>query len=254
MSGEHMANRKETNGSNLPKTVRDLKPAPYNEESRVMSEIAGAALTTSMDEFGDISGIVFNLRTGRLVSGHRRKERLPQDAEITDYVERQDNAGTVGYGRIHAEGRYWLVRFVDWQEAKEKAANIAANNRHISADYVAGPATDILEELKALCPDIFDQTLMYKIGDELSSHKSAAEAVQDVGALPEYDLTPLPYESYNYVVVLFRNDIDWTSARDHFELKPVKEGPVKNGKVGLGRVIDGANYLAKIRGKLAGKK
>ena len=56
------------------KTMNDLKPAPYNP--RKISDMAGEKLWRSLSEFGDISGITWNERTGHLVTGHQRVERL----------------------------------------------------------------------------------------------------------------------------------------------------------------------------------
>jgi len=56
-------------------------------------------------------------------------------------------------------------------------------------------------------------------------------------------------ESHNYVVLLFDNDIDWLSAQTHFELKSVYSKR-QNGKPwskGIGRVINGADYLKKLK-------
>ena len=41
-----------------------------------MSDKARAGLGSAIERFGDISGITFNVRTGRLVCGHQRVERL----------------------------------------------------------------------------------------------------------------------------------------------------------------------------------
>ena len=56
-------------------------------------------------------------------------------------------------------------------------------------------------------------------------------------------------ESHNYVVLLFDNDVDWLSAQTHFELKSVTSKR-QNGKpwsTGIGRVINGAEYLNSIK-------
>tara|TARA_R110000765_G_scaffold359779_1_gene450100 strand:- start:536 stop:1123 length:588 start_codon:yes stop_codon:yes gene_type:complete len=56
-------------------------------------------------------------------------------------------------------------------------------------------------------------------------------------------------ESNNYIVLTFDNDIDWLSAQTHFKLKSVYSKR-QNGKTwskGIGRVINGANYLDDIK-------
>lgn len=56
-------------------------------------------------------------------------------------------------------------------------------------------------------------------------------------------------ESHNYVVLLFDNDIDWLSAQTHFDLKSVhsKRANGKPWSKGIGRVLNGAEYLKSIK-------
>tara|TARA_R110000824_G_scaffold15839_1_gene66456 strand:+ start:5492 stop:6136 length:645 start_codon:yes stop_codon:yes gene_type:complete len=56
-------------------------------------------------------------------------------------------------------------------------------------------------------------------------------------------------ESHNYVVLLFDNDIDWLSAQTHFNLKSVysKRANGKPWSKGIGRVVNGADYLKSIK-------
>ncbi len=55
-------------------------------------------------------------------------------------------------------------------------------------------------------------------------------------------------ESRNYVVLYFDNDVDWLSAKTHFNLKSVysKRCNGKPWSKGIGRVVDGARYLRRI--------
>lgn len=56
-------------------------------------------------------------------------------------------------------------------------------------------------------------------------------------------------EANNYVVLLFRSEVDWLSAQTHFGLKSVHSQRA-NGKPwskGIGRVINGAEYLKSIK-------
>ena len=56
-------------------------------------------------------------------------------------------------------------------------------------------------------------------------------------------------EANNYVVLLFNSEVDWLSAQTHFGLKSVHSQRA-NGKPwskGIGRVINGAEYLKSIK-------
>ena len=53
------------------KTIADLQPHPRNP--REISEAALAGLGASIEDFGDLAGIVWNKRNGKLVCGHQRE-------------------------------------------------------------------------------------------------------------------------------------------------------------------------------------
>lgn len=54
--------------------ISDLRPASYNP--RTIEDDAAAGLAQSLERFGDLSGIVWNQRTGHLVAGHQRVNQL----------------------------------------------------------------------------------------------------------------------------------------------------------------------------------
>ena len=76
---------------------------------------------------------------------------------------------------------------------------------------------------------------------------------EDVGAelerdVPEIEFSEFLNESNNYVVLFFDNDMDWLQAQTHFDLKTVSSKR-QNGKEwskGIGRVLNGVNYLNNI--------
>lgn len=129
------------------RTVRDLEPAPYNP--RRITDEKLAALGRSMARFGDLSGIVFNRRTGRVVGGHQRLKHLPPDAAvtITERLDRPNKQGTVALGYVDWQGERWTYREVDWSEEDEKAANIAANKH--GGEWDIPKLEDLLAELDA---------------------------------------------------------------------------------------------------------
>lgn len=55
-------------------TVASIKPANYNP--RTITKPALEALGHAMREFGDLGGVVLNVRTGNLVGGHQRVKHL----------------------------------------------------------------------------------------------------------------------------------------------------------------------------------
>lgn len=111
--------------------VKDFKGADYNP--RYITETRLRKLAKSMQSFGDLSGVVFNARTNRLISGHQRLKTI--DGHKTRIITKPhtDSHGTVEVGHIEAMTPKGLIkiplRIVDWSNNKvEKAANLAANS------------------------------------------------------------------------------------------------------------------------------
>jgi hypothetical protein len=105
-------------------SVRELKPAPYNP--RKITKDRQNMLQKSLETFGDLSGIVFNIRTGHLVGGHQRVKLMERRYPIEKQPS-SDSTGTVAIGYIRTPYGQVPYREVDWEEDREKAANIAAN-------------------------------------------------------------------------------------------------------------------------------
>lgn len=124
------------------KTIRDLKPAPYNPRTIRKDELE--ALGKSLREFGDLSGIVVNGATGNIVGGHQRMKHLDPAWEIKASAH-QDSTGTVAAGHIETPWGRMVYREVWWGAAKEKAANLAANKHGGHFDIPA--VKEILAEL-----------------------------------------------------------------------------------------------------------
>lgn len=66
-----------------------------------------------------------------------------------------------------------------------------------------------------------------------------------MGDKPEVEFTKELMEENNYIVLVFDNEMDWKSAENVFELKPVQALDSKEGykKAGVGRVISGKKIL-----------
>jgi hypothetical protein len=105
------------NGEPFP-DLHDLQPWDHNP--RKMPPGHMPALQRSMSEHGDISGITFNRTTKRLVCGHQRVLGLRQ--QHGDALRMVDGA------IVTPTGERFPVRVVDWDEAKERTANVAANS------------------------------------------------------------------------------------------------------------------------------
>lgn len=118
--------------SKIPKQVADLKGANYNPRYITAKQLA--ALKKSIEEFGDLSGVVFNRSTGVLVSGHQRIKSIKgKPSKIVKTAVKKDRQGTVALGTIEVtEVDKTITRIpyreVEWDDKlQEMAANVAAN-------------------------------------------------------------------------------------------------------------------------------
>jgi hypothetical protein len=126
-----------------PETIADLKPAPFNP--RRISDAALKGLGKSVEEFGDLSGLVWSKRNQYLICGHQRLAALK--ILYGDALKLQDGAV------ITPAGERFAIRVVDWDNAHEKAANVAANNPHIAGEFTSD-LSGILDDLQIELPDL----------------------------------------------------------------------------------------------------
>lgn len=113
--------------------INDLKEAKYNP--RIVDKDTLDTLRTSMKEFGYIQPIIWNEKTGNVVSGHQRLKILKETAKDGDTVE---------------------VVVVNLDNAKEKAAVIGFNK--ISADWDSVKLADLLGDIRGLGDDFLGMT------------------------------------------------------------------------------------------------
>lgn len=120
--------------SKSPSTLADLKGARYNP--RTITPLQLKKLQKSFERFGDLSGVVFNVHSGVLISGHQRTKTIKdKKTRIVKTLKNRkpDNQGTmaIGYIEVHEpDGSITKIpyREVNWSDKlAEKAANIAAN-------------------------------------------------------------------------------------------------------------------------------
>jgi hypothetical protein len=117
--------------------LSDLKLDPKNP--RVLSKEQYEKLERSLDEFGDLSNVIYNQRTGELVGGHMRTQiflnkESDSKIQITQRFDQPTRTGTIGIGYIIQNGDMHGIRVVDWPIEKQRIANINANNAGGSND------------------------------------------------------------------------------------------------------------------------
>jgi len=197
--------------------IASLVPHPQNPNKHPDKQIA--LLAKIIRHSGWRSPIVVSKRSGFIVSGHGRLEA----AKLL-------NVQTVP------------IDVQDFKTEAEEFAHLVADNRIAE---LSGLSDDKLTELlSGLSETDLDMELTGFDGDELAkllemNHEEVEGSEKFSEAIAE---------SNNYVVLVFKNDLDWLSAQSHFDLETVT-AKRQNGKPwskGIGRVVDGASYLTKI--------
>lgn len=163
------------------KTTADLHANPQNP--RTMSKHDADSLLNSMEKFGDLSSVVFNRRTDRLIGGHQRlntMNRIPGEkpVQITQRFDPATDDGTVALGYIVFNKKPFPYREVDWPEEKEMAANIAANRIQGEFDL------DLLAEMNYHIQQI-DASLLLDTGQ---TQQEIDKLINMVAGEPEIEL------------------------------------------------------------------
>ena len=143
--------------------LSELKP--WDRNPRTITDEEAAGLRSSLEAFGDLSGLVYNARLQALVGGHQRQQQLMQvigDKQVRELTEPDENGDRFGY-ILGDDGQRWHVRIVDWDEDKHAAANVAANNPAISGSFDK-QLGDLLAEMKSSDEDLFSRLRMDTLG------------------------------------------------------------------------------------------
>ncbi len=117
----------------VQRTVKrsDINFASYNP--RVISEDARKKLKKNLQTVGLLGGVVWNERTGNLVSGH-------QKVSIMDAVNRYDI-------ETHKNDYEFRVEVVDFDEKTEKEQNLFMNNKAVQGTYDDDMLRSLLTEI-----------------------------------------------------------------------------------------------------------
>ena len=195
----------------------DLVPHPDNWRTHPL--LQQEALEGVLDEVGWVQRIIVNERTGRVVDGHLRVELA---------VRRNEPAVP--------------VLFVDLDESEE--ALVLATLDPVAA-LAKADAQRLSRVLERTSPE--NEALaefLEHLADSLGAQRKAKEPP------PERPISKELFERHDYLVLVFENDLDWAAACQFFDLQTVVSAQVDEKttlrKRGRGRVLDGAEFLAKV--------
>ena len=169
--------------------------------------------------------------------------------EMIDPIGIWNNEIVEGHGRLIACKELGMkevpiIRLDHLSDEERKAYTLAHNKLTMNSDF----NSDILgEELDSIINIDMSQFGFDEIIESMGEEKKESA---------EVEFSEVLGEEHNYIVLYFDNDVDWIQAETLFDIKPVKCGSTrKDGKItknmnrmGIGRVINGAEALNKILG------
>ncbi len=121
-------------------------------------------LRTSLREFGLLDDIIVNKRSGFIVGGHQRVKAL------------------LAEGETHAP-----VKIVDWDEVKEKRANLTLNNPHITGEFT-DDAQALLRELSENNEELFTDLLLDRLLTD-ASEETVPSGIDNIPSAPKQTIT-----------------------------------------------------------------
>jgi len=197
---------------NKPLLIENIRE--WAKNPRIIGGKRFQDLVNSMDKFGYVDLIVVNL-DGELIGGHARLQKLKADGETEVEARVPD-------------------RLLDEKEFEELAIRL---NKNIAGEW----------DFDALVKN-FDRDMLEDIGfDDLNFEddpgKEPPEKIE-----PEVAFTEELFESHNYVILYFDNDLDWESAKEKLGIKTVKtqDSTSNYTRAGIGRILRGANIIDKM--------
>ena len=181
------------------------------------------AFSDFLDEVGWLDAVILNKRTGNLIDGHLRVEEALERNETTIPVLIVDIPEDKELDALYFKDRIGAMNDVDRAIEHELGTLIT-------------PESDLLQNLVGVEPTDF-------AGEEASKNR---------GKNDNLGIGLNPGEGYNYVMLLFKSDVDWYAAIEHFKIVTIQD-PLRPAKFGLSRVIDGGAYLNSVLKKDSGK-
>lgn len=110
----------------------------YHKNPRQITSRQFNDLVSSMEDLGDISGIIINKPTMEFVGGNMRTRAIDLNEskiEWTHTYETPTDVGTLALGYVSYMGEYFSVRLVDWSERQCELANVRANKMGGTFDF-----------------------------------------------------------------------------------------------------------------------
>ncbi len=167
-------------------TKKEMRRKPDNP--RQISQAEYARLQADLVRFGDLSGVVHNVRTGNLACGNQRFSALDLAAlepVITERYAEPTRTGTLAEGYFIQHGERFTYRQVDWDLETENHACVAANRDGGRWDWAGELLLNTDAEL--LGDWGFDEEYLHELNDDAANTREFLEAQAEPAEFPEYD-------------------------------------------------------------------
>lgn len=205
--------------------IRTLNPDPDN--ARKHSQRSLQAIVASLRQFGQRKPIVVRKDGMVVIAGNGTLEAAKMlewthlAAVVVDVSENDAKAFAIADNRT--------AELSEWEEGVLKATlvSLTGEKNDGSLDPLSLGFTD-------------------KEFNDLFSGTAGAKGEGDGSAFQHIGVSQRLGESYDYIVLMFRTSETFTSACDVLGVQRVNEKPyvpAKKPKIGIGRVIDGADFL-----------
>lgn len=221
---------------------RKYKEPDYNP--RTISKEDASDLRKWLEEFGDLSGKIYNVVTEQFPGGNQRSKQINIEECEIEYVKqwkKPDEQGTVAYGYVVWQGKRYNYREVKWDLEKEKRANVIANKAGGEWDW-----TKMKEnfEVDDLLESGFKTT---ELNDWFSEEKKDERLDKEEPG--QVVFSKELGKSSQYIVLKFEENIDFLQAKTLLGLDS-RYSKRQNGKPwsrGIGRVFDGVQAVTLLR-------
>lgn len=196
--------------------AKELRDHPLNW--RTHSEDQREAMREVLERIGWVQKVVVNKRTGHILDGHLRVEEARKKGERVPVVFVDLSV---------AEERKMLALF-------DPIGQMAGIDRRRLREVVEGIEAEG-EGMKAL----------------METLRTSAGIRERTEERPEVPFTEELLEENNYLVLQFKNTVDWLHLKSVFPLKEVKSlrSDGRFLQIGTGRVVDGIEFIRKVRGE-----
>ncbi|CAG0948018.1 hypothetical protein ANRL1_04831 [Anaerolineae bacterium] len=171
------------------------------------------------------------------------------NALVAYYSERNNGKLTLIDGHLRKEidpDAEWWIAITDLNDAEADLLLVVFDPLSAMAERDDAKVAELAERVKA--EDLAVQAMVRRVveGGELAGDdgdENEDEDANGANSVPAMNLQP--FEHYDYVVLIFRNTFDWTRALEVFglETKSVGIGKGRSKKVGMCRVVEGAQFV-----------